>query len=43
MSPLLRPWVLDCTHKETVHLGENATLGLLQRVKWWFGIAESVH
>ena len=26
---LLRPWVMDCAHKEAVHLGEKVTLGLL--------------
>ena len=28
MSLLLRPWVIDCAHKEAVHLGEKVTLGL---------------
>ena len=28
---LLRPWVMDCAHKEAVHLGEKVTLGVLQR------------
>ena len=28
---LLRPWVMDCAHKESVHLGEKGTLTLLQR------------
>lgn len=40
---LLRPWVMDCAHKEVVHLGEKVTLGLLQRVYWWVGMAESVN
>lgn len=39
---LLRPWVMDCAHKEAVHLGEKVTLGLLQRYYWWVGMAESV-
>ena len=36
---LLRPWVMDCAHKEAVHLGEKVTLGLLQRFYWWIGMA----
>ena len=28
---LLRSWVMDCAHKEAVHLGKKVTLGLLQR------------
>ena len=28
---LLRPWVMECAHKESVHLGEKVTLNLLQR------------
>ena len=36
---LLRQWVLDCAHKEAVHLGERVTLGLLQRFYWWIGMA----
>ncbi|CAB1103461.1 unnamed protein product [Ectocarpus sp. CCAP 1310/34] len=39
---MLRPWVMDCAHKETEHLGEKVTLGILQRVYWWKGMAESV-
>ncbi|CAB1105230.1 unnamed protein product [Ectocarpus sp. CCAP 1310/34] len=39
---MLRPWVMDCAHKEAVHLGEKVTLGILQRVYWWIGMAESV-
>ena len=39
---LLRPWVMDCAHKEAIHLGEKVTLGLLQRFYWWIGMAESV-
>ena len=32
----------DCTHKESVHLGEKVTLSLLQRYYWWIGMADSV-
>ena len=39
---LLRSWVMDCAHKEAVHLGKKVTLGLLQRFYWWIGMAESV-
>lgn len=39
---LLRPWVMDCAHKEAVHLGERVTLAVLQRMYWWIGMAESV-
>ena len=39
---MLRPWVMDCAHKEAVHLGEKVTLNILQRVYWWIGMAESV-
>ena len=39
---LMRPWAMDCAHKEAVHLGEKLTLGLLQRFYWWIGMAESV-
>ena len=39
---LLRPWVMDCAHKEAVHLGEKVTLGQLQRFYWWIGMAEGV-
>ena len=39
---LLRPWVMDCAHKEAVHLGERVTLGLLPRFYWWIGMAEIV-
>ena len=39
---LLRSWVMDCAHKEAVHLGETVTLGLLQRFYWWIGMADSV-
>ena len=40
---LLRPWVMDCIHKEAVHLGEKVTLALLQRYYWWIGMADSVN
>ena len=39
---LLRPWVMDCTHKQAVHLGEKVTLRMLQRDHWWIGMADSV-
>ena len=39
---LLRPWVMDCTHKEAVHLGEKVTLNMLPRYYWWIGMADSV-
>lgn len=38
----LRPWVMNCTHTEAVHLSEKVTLVLLQRCYWWIGMAESV-
>lgn len=38
----LRPWVMDCSHKEAVHLGEKVTLGVLKRLYWWIGMSESV-
>ena len=28
---MLRPWVMDSTHKEAVHLGEKVTLVMLER------------
>ena len=34
---LLRPWMMDCAHKESVQLGEKVTLNLLQRYYWWIG------
>ena len=44
---MLRPWMMDRTHKEAVHLGEKVTLAMLERyyhwarmassVKWWIG------
>ena len=39
---LLRPWVMDCAHKEPVHLGEKVTLNLLQRYYLWIGMADGV-
>ena len=39
---LLRSWVMYCAHKEAVNMGEKVTLGLLQRLYWWIGMAESV-
>ena len=39
---LLGPWVMDCAHKESVHLGEKVTLHLLQRHYWWIGMADSI-
>ena len=39
---LLRPWVMDQTHKEAIHLGESITLSLLQRYYWWTGMKDSV-
>ena len=42
MPLLLRPWVMDCTHKESVHLGKNVTLAMLQRYYWCIGIADGV-
>ena len=38
---LLRPRVMDCARKESVHLGEKVTLILLQRYYWWIGMADS--
>lgn len=32
---LLRPWVMDCYHKESVHLGEKVTLNILAKLYWW--------
>lgn len=42
MPILLRPWVMDSSHKEAVHLGEKVTLDVLERVYWWVGMASSV-
>ena len=39
---LLRPWVMDCAHKESVHLSEKVTLTLLQRYYWRIGMADGV-
>ncbi len=38
----VRPWVMDCCHKEVVHLGQKVTLQVLSRLYWWVGMAESV-
>ena len=39
---MLRPWVMDSTHKEAVHLGEKVTLAILERYYYWVGMASSV-
>ena len=39
---LVRPWVMDCCHKEAVHLGQKVTLQVLARMYWWVGMSESV-
>ena len=39
---LLRLWVMNCAHKESVHLGEKVTLNLLQRCYGWIGMADGV-
>ena len=39
---MLRPWVMDRTHKETVHLGEKVTFAMLERYYYWVGMASSV-
>ena len=39
---LLRPWVMDCTHKGAVHLGEKVALDMSQRYYWLIGMANSV-
>ena len=39
--PLLRPWVMDCAHKGSVHLGDKVTLNLLRQY-YWIGMANSV-
>ena len=36
---MLRPWVIDRTHKEAVHLGEKVTLAMLERYYYWVGMA----
>lgn len=36
---LLRPFVMDCTRTEPVHLGENVTLSSLQIFYRWIGVA----
>ena len=38
---ILRPWVMDRTHKEAVHLGEKVTLAMLERYYYWVGMASS--
>lgn len=44
VSMLLRPWVMDSTRKESVHLGKNVavTLSLLLRYYWWIRVADSL-
>ena len=39
---MLRPWVMDRTHKEAVHLGEKVTLAMLERYYYRVGMASSV-
>ena len=39
---MLRPWVMDRTHKEAVHLGEKVTLAMLERYYYWVGMASRV-
>ena len=39
---MLRPWVMDRTHKEAVHLGEKVTLAMLEWYYYWVGMASSV-
>ena len=39
---ILRPWVMDRTHKEAVHLGEKVTLAMLERYYHWVGMTSSV-
>ena len=39
---MLRPWVMDRTHKEEVHLGEKVTLAMLERYYYWVRMASSV-
>ena len=36
---MLRPWVMDRTQKEAVHLGEKVTLAMLERYYYWVGMA----
>ena len=38
---LLRPWVMDCTHKKAVHLGGKVTLRMLQTYYWWIGMVDT--
>ena len=39
---MLRPWVMDRTHKEAVHLGEKVALAMLEWDYYWVGMASSV-
>ena len=39
---MLRPWAMDRTHKEAVHLGEKVTLAMLERYYYRVGMASSV-
>ena len=39
---LLRPWVMDCTHKEAVRLEKKVILRMLQRYYWWICMADIV-
>ena len=39
---MLTPWVMECTHREAVHLGEKVTENILQIYYWLIGIADSV-
>ena len=39
---MVRPWVMDRTHKEAVHLGEKVTLAMLEWYYYWVGMASSV-
>ena len=33
---------MDCTHKQSVHLGGKVTVTMFQRYYWWIGMADSV-
>ena len=39
---MLRPWVMDRTTKEVVHLGEKVTLAMLEWYYYWVGMTTSV-
>ena len=39
---MFRPWVMDRTHNEAVHLGEKVILAMLERYYYWVGMASSV-